>query len=140
MTTTSSASGKCLCGQVEMTAAAKPANAGACHCETCRRWGGGPFITLDCGTEVTVSGEEHVSIFDSSDWAERGFCKHCGTHLFYRLKENQHYHLPASFFGNEADLEFDHQVFIDQKPSYYAFANNTKNMTGEELFALFGSS
>ena len=25
----------------------------------------------------------------SSAWAERGFCKNCGSHLFYRLKENK---------------------------------------------------
>lgn len=139
MTTSSSASGTCLCGAVEMSTTL-PGNAGACHCNTCRRWGGGPFMTLDCGTDVAISGDEHVSVFDSSDWAERGFCKHCGTHLFYRLKENHHYHLPASFFGNEDNLEFDHQVFIDHKPGYYSFANETKNLSGEELFALFGSS
>ncbi len=34
-------------------------------------------------------------------------------------------------------MVFDHQVFIDQKPAYYEFANQTKNMTGAELFAMY---
>ena len=36
-------------------------------------------------------------------------------------------------------LVFDHQIFIEEKPSFYAFANETKNMTGEEVFALFAA-
>lgn len=32
------------------------------------------------------------------------------------------------------------QVFIDEKPAYYEFTNKTKNLTGAELFALFGAS
>ena len=31
----------------------------------------------------------------------------------------------------------EHQVFIDEKPDYYSFANETKNMTGAEIFAQF---
>ena len=29
---------------------------------------------------------------------------------------------------------------IDEKPGYYEFANKTKDFTGAELFAMFGSS
>jgi hypothetical protein len=43
-------------------------------------------------------------------------------------------------FDNSEGLVFDLQVFIEEKPEYYSFANQTKNMTGEELFAMFASS
>ena len=36
--------------------------------------------------------------------------------------------------------EFGLQVFIDEKPDYYEFANETKDMTGAEVFAKFTSS
>jgi hypothetical protein len=29
------------------------------------------------------------------------------------------------------------QIFIDEKPAYYTFANQTKTMTGAEVFAMF---
>jgi len=64
---------------------------GACYCGMCRRWGGGPLLAVDCGTSVRLTGEEHVGVFASSKWAERGFCKQCGSHLFYRLKQNGQY-------------------------------------------------
>jgi len=44
--------------------------------------------------------------------------------------------MPIGLFDQEAELTFDHQVFIEQKPDYYTFSNKTKNLTGEELFAL----
>ncbi len=79
-------------------------------------------------------------MFDSSAWAERGFCSQCGSHLFYRLKETGRFMLPAGLLDDEDGLTFDHQVFIDEKPSYYRFANETKDMTGAEIFAMYGAS
>ena len=40
------------------------------------------------------------------------------------------------------DIEFDftEQIFIDRKPSYYAFANQTMNLSEAEVFAKFAAS
>ncbi len=130
--------GHCLCRSVQITAEAVSGKVGACHCDTCRKWCGGPFMAVDCGTEVFFQGNENITIFDSSEWAERGFCKNCGTHLFYRLKENQLYYMPADLFDEGPTLVFDSQVFIEEKPNYYCFANATKEMTGAECFAEYG--
>jgi len=89
------------------------------------------------GTELTFNGEKHITRFSSSEWAERGFCKKCGTHLFYYLKDGSEYIMAAGLFGDVDGYVFDHQVFIDERPGFYAFANKTKDMTGEQLFALY---
>ncbi|MGI9296241.1 MAG: GFA family protein, partial [Pseudomonadales bacterium] len=94
---------------------------------------------IDCGSDVSFGGKENISVFDSSEWAERGFCNKCGSHLYYRLKQNDQYIMPIGLFGNPEAVVFDHQVFIDEKPAYYSFANETKNMTGAELFAQFAA-
>ncbi|PCJ18704.1 MAG: aldehyde-activating protein [Candidatus Cloacimonadota bacterium] len=125
---------ECLCKKIKMSFEEVDLKAGACHCSTCRTWGGGPLMATDCGTKVNIEGD--VSVYDSSMWAERGFCNSCGTHLFYRLKEAQKYIVPVGLF-NGLDFVFDHQVFIDEKPSFYCFANKTDDMTGPELFAQF---
>jgi hypothetical protein len=104
----------------------------------CRQWGGGPLLVIECDSEVSFSGEENIGIYQSSEWAERGFCNKCGSHLFYRLKSPNHlYYIPVGIFDNIEGLVFSHQVFIDEKPEYYSFANQTKNLTGAELFAQF---
>ncbi len=131
--------GHCLCGAVTITAEHSGNDVGACHCHMCRRWGGGPYLELNCGSEVVIDGNEHVTVFDSSAWAERGFCGKCGSHLFYRLKDADEYMVPVGLFENDAGLVLDHQVFVDEKPTYYSFANSTLEMTGAEVFAKFGA-
>lgn len=128
--------GSCLCGKVYSFSKSVNVNAGACHCSICRRWGGGPLFAVDCGANVTFDGEEHISLFDSSEWAERGFCRQCGTHLFYRLKETQKYFLPVGLFDEGISFVFDHEIFSEEKPSFYSFSESTREMTEVEFFAL----
>ena len=129
--------GKCLCGEVEIVVSNINTQVGSCHCRMCRRWGGGPLMTVDCGTDVSFTGEKHVTVYDSSEWARRGFCSKCGSHLFYLLKEDGRYFVPVGLFDSEEQFQFDHQIFIDKKPSFYSFANVTKDMTEEEVFAQY---
>ncbi|BAZ44471.1 hypothetical protein NIES4102_14800 [Chondrocystis sp. NIES-4102] len=131
--------GSCLCGSVNLSTAKINPHIAACHCNMCRKWGGGALLGVECNDDISFSGEENIAVYQSSQWAERGFCKQCGSHLFYRLKENNHYFIPAGIFDQSEDLLFDLQVFIEEKPEYYSFANQTKNLTGEELLAQFSS-
>ena len=131
--------GQCLCGKVKVKVAQMAFRVGACHCQYCRTWTGGPLFTFDCGTEVKLDGACFISGFQSSDWAERGFCNNCGTHLFYRLKQNGQYFIPAGLLTLPDDPVLDHQIFIEQKPRWYCFANPTRELTGAEVFASFSS-
>ena len=137
MSSTIKAKGSCLCGSVRVQAAAMSTEVGACHCSMCRKWTGGPLLAVDCQSEIEISGKENVSVYKSSDWAERGFCSRCGTHLFYKLNQNNQYIIPVGLFDVDAEFDFDHQIFIEEKPEYYVFSNETKNMTGEEVFAQY---
>lgn len=132
--------GQCLCGSVSLIAQTVSKKIGACHCSMCRALCAGPYMAVDCGTELKFTGIENLGIYHSSDWAERGFCKNCGTQIFYRLKESGQYIVSVSVFPDDIDFIFDHQVFIEEKPKYYSFSNKTENMTGAELFAMFGAN
>lgn len=131
--------GSCLCKAVSLSTTSTNNQVGACHCGMCRKWGGSSLLVVDCGSDVSFTGEENITVYESSEWGERGFCKLCGSHLFYRFKQNNQYHIPAGIFDNREGLVFDHQIFIDEKPEYYSFANETKKMTGEEVIAMFAS-
>ena len=137
MSELSSTQGSCLCGAVTLSATNVAAEMGACHCGMCRRWGGGPFLAVDCGREVRIEGEESVAVFDSSAWAERGFCKRCGTHLFYRIKDSREYQVPVGLFGDSVAPRFGLQVFIDRKPDNYAFANETEEQTEAQIYEMY---
>ncbi|MGB1580742.1 MAG: GFA family protein [Nevskiales bacterium] len=129
--------GECLCGGVKVEAKNVKPSIGACHCAQCRQWTSSPMQTVDCDTDVSFSGEENIEKYNSSDWAERGFCKRCGSTLFYRLKQTGQYFVAAGLFGDLPGFVFDHEVFIDEKPHFYSFANNRQQLTGEQVFAFF---
>src|SRR5690606_24517194 len=116
--------GRCLCGAVTITAP-ELNEVAVCHCGMCRRWGGGPFMTLHGGPGVQVEGKEHVKAFRSSDWAQRAFCANCGTHLYYHLLPKDDYILSAGLFDEHANFVFKLQIFVDHKPQHYSFANET---------------
>jgi hypothetical protein len=133
-------SGGCLCGAVRFTSVPREHAFGACHCSMCRRWTAGPFLTVDCDDTVVIEDAANLGVYRSSDWAERCFCTKCGTPLFYRLVGRNHYAVSAEAFDDPKDFAFTSQIFIEEKPAYYEFANATKNMTGAEVFAAFAAS
>jgi hypothetical protein len=89
---------------------------------------------------MTIGGADKLKVYPSSEWAERAFCGECGTHIFYRLLHSNEYFLPAGLFQEGVEFEFKEQIFIDMKPSYYEFANQTENMTEAEVLAKFAPS
>lgn len=139
MTDSTPREAKCLCGTVQFSLPADQDKVGACHCNMCRKWSGGPFFAIHVAGGLTFEGQEAITVFDSSEWAERGFCSRCGSHLFYRLKQNGDVYIPPGLLENQDGLTFESQVFIDEKPCYYTFTNETSNLTGPELFAMFGA-
>lgn len=129
--------GSCLCGAIKLTAKNVNEKVGVCHCKMCQKWGGGPLLAVDCGDDVTFKNENYISTCDTSEWAERAFCKQCGSHMYYRLKKTNQFIIPVGLFDTDVAFELDHQIFIDSKPSYYCFSNKTKDLTGEEVFAQY---
>ena len=129
--------GSCLCGAVRFKATPSNREVTACHCGMCRRWTAGPFFALDCGTAIEIEDPTQLGVYRSSDWAERAFCKQCGTPLFYRLIPRNLYFISTEALHDQSDLVFTSQIFVEEKPAYYEFANKTRNMTGAEAFAAF---
>ena len=129
--------GHCLCGAVRFTSPAAR-EIGACHCGFCRRWGGGPLLAVHCGPDVQFEGREHIGVYASSEWAERAFCKRCGTHLFYKLLASGEYFVPAGAFESQ-DFEITSQIYVDKKPGYYDFANETAMLTEQQVIEQYGA-
>lgn len=129
--------GHCLCGVVRFSFATAR-EIGACHCGFCRRWGGGPLLAVHCGPEVDFTGADHIKIYDSSSWARRAFCRECGTHLYYRLLESGEYFIPAGVIESN-DLAMTTQIYVDRKPPYYAFANETPMLTEQDVIDRYGA-
>lgn len=126
--------GNCLCGAIQVIAPEQK-EVGLCHCSMCRRWSGGPTFAVVCESGVEFIGD-NPKIYHSSEWAERGFCAKCGTHIFYRQLHSSAYIIPAGLF-NEQNFHLNTEIFIDQKPSFYEFKNETLKLTSQQVSEQF---
>jgi len=128
------ASGRCLCGAVTFTARGVDGDIHSCHCGMCRRWTGGPAFAASV-EGIAFAGDEHIARYDSSEWAERGFCKRCGTNLFYRLKDADHYVVWMGTFDDPTLFRLAGEIFVDDKPAGYDLAGDHPRLTGEQFLA-----
>lgn len=137
--------GGCMCGAVRFTARDVPKQAGVCHCEMCRRWTGSALIGVTVPLKNLDWGDEtHLGRFQSSHWAERGFCTRCGSGLFFRVTKDSDYsddiELPIGVFDDPDGFEITNEIYIDTKPDSYAFEGQSgrKLMTRADCHAKFG--
>lgn len=129
-------SGRCLCGKVTYTFTPAELEIDACHCGMCRRWSGGPGLSVKAAGVADVKGNDHVAIYKSSEWGERRFCKECGTHLFYSAPAFGYFGVSAGTLDDLDGLGLTTEIFIDCKPAAYEFANPTRKLTEAEFIAM----
>lgn len=132
------ATGHCLCGAVTYAAKAVETDVHTCHCEMCLRWNGGPAFAVQVG-QVNFEGEDNITRFPSSAWAERGFCSRCGTNLFYYLKQAGLYVLWMGTFDDLTRFKLAGEIYIDEKPAAYDLVGDHPRLTGEEFMASMSS-
>ena len=77
-------SGGCQCGAVRYHATEMLDNSHICHCRMCQKAMGNIFAALVAAPrEALVWTRGDPARFASSEHVERGFCRDCGTPLFY---------------------------------------------------------
>lgn len=130
--------GRCLCGAVSFEASGVETGFHSCHCSMCRRWSGGPAMAASV-EKLAIDGDEHVARFASSDWAERIFCRQCGSNLFYFLKDPGQYVVWIGAFDDPAPFQMSGEIFVDEKPGAYNFAGDHPRLTGAEFMASIGA-
>jgi hypothetical protein len=75
--------GGCFCGAIRFAVDAPYSHAVHCHCRTCQRLSGAPFVTWVCMPREAfriTAGEPLIR--RTSPQAVRGFCGACGSALF----------------------------------------------------------
>ena len=133
-----SVSGGCQCGAVRYRVEGGLENPHLCHCRMCQKAAGNYFMPLAGAVRqkiVVTRGEP--GWFHSSDIVRRGFCAKCGSTLVWQIKGGKHQSVSAQAFEDPSVFEFRSQIFFDEKPSNFDFANETRNMTGAEVMAMY---
>ncbi len=83
--------GGCQCGAVRYRIDATPRGGILCHCRMCQKAGGAPFMAfVGSPNDKFALTRGKIAYFASSDIADRGFCRDCGTPLTYRGRGADH--------------------------------------------------
>lgn len=128
--------GKCLCGDITYSMQANLANTGACHCDMCQHQNSGsPFHGAMCDS-INWTGQNEPTWYQSSDYAERGFCATCGTVMAWRFSSMADQPVIATgTLNDKSDVKLKHHIFTDQASAYSPPHNNAPHKTKDETLA-----
>jgi hypothetical protein len=127
--------GGCQCGAVRYALYSEPREPSICHCRMCQKAFGNYFAPL-AGVPMAdlVWTKGKPGRFRSSDLVERGFCRDCGTPLFFRYLAKDRISVsigsldepgrvkPVSQYGSESRL-----------PAFFELAGLPEEPTEPEL-------
>ena len=133
--------GQCLCGAVRFEVDVPERTYSICHCSMCRRWSGGPLMSVHCPEPRTEwLNDEGLTWYQGTPWAQRGFCSRCGSSLFWRLAQEPEGMLIVSIdaLDGAAGFALDRHIYSDAKPDRYDFADDCARVTEAELMKELG--
>ncbi len=130
------ATGRCLCGAVRYEVRGPLRDVSACHCEQCRRTSGHFVAATAARQDDFALVEEGGLAWDqSSADARRGFCRTCGSNLFWRPTAGDRISIMAGTLDQPTGLTTKMHIFVDQVADYHAVATGMPTMTGAEYLA-----
>jgi hypothetical protein len=112
--------GACLCGSVRFTTSGPLDGVLFCHCTQCRKQSGHFFAATSVATDaISVTGADHITWYEASADARRGFCSRCGSALFWQSKDSDRISVLAGAFEKPSGLKARMHVFVADKGDYY---------------------
>jgi hypothetical protein len=120
MTASRTATGRCLCSAVSYRVNGPLRECVACHCSQCRRSSGNFVVATSAASgDLAVDGSEKLAWHRSSDAAERGFCRECGSNLFWRRFGGDRTSIMAGTVDPPTGLSVALHIFVADKSDFY---------------------
>lgn len=112
--------GSCLCGAIRYVAEGPISDVVACHCTQCRKQSGHYFAATNVpDRQLSVDGSENLTWFQSSDEARRGFCRICGSTLFWKHQRDDFTAVLAGSLDGPTGLRLEQHIYCADKGDYY---------------------
>lgn len=113
--------GGCLCGAVRYEIRGPVRNVVNCHCSQCRRSHGhyAAYAAVK-GADLAMTEEAGMAWYHSSEKARRGFCRLCGSSLFWAPQDLDYWAVAAGSLDPPTGLETVAHIFVADKGDYYA--------------------
>lgn len=119
------ATGSCLCSAITFEISGPLRPVVNCHCIQCRKWTG-HFVAATAAWKRGLKihdPQAQLTWFRSSESAQRGFCKRCGSSLFWQSDGADTTTVLAGTLDGATGLKTEAQIHVDGKGDYYTLGD-----------------
>lgn len=112
--------GGCLCGAVRYEIDGPLRDVVYCHCAQCRKTSG-HFVaaTAVSNDKLQITEDSGLAWYRSSDIAQRGFCRQCGSSLFWAPAHGKYMAIMAGALDAPTGLTSREHIYVDDASDYY---------------------
>ncbi len=123
--------GGCLCGAVRYEVKGPLRDVINCHCSMCRRLHGnfGPHSKAH-KANITITKDDGLTWYKTSDVARRGFCCKCGSSLFWEPFEQDSMGIIAGSLDGSTGLKTIGHIFVGEKSDFYEITDDFPQFEG----------
>lgn len=113
--------GSCLCGTVRFEVSTGLKEPDACHCSICRRTSGHYWVSTDVPrSAITLHGLDNITWYQSSAKVRRGFCRTCGSAMFFDPPATRDWiGVAMGAFDKPTNTKIHEHIFVVDKGDYY---------------------
>ena len=116
--------GSCLCGLVTFTIDGDLKPGDACHCSQCRKQSGHFWASTDVPEDrIVIAGGDNLTWYQASEKVRRGFCKICGSFLFWDPLHQPRIAVAMGSLDKPVHATLSHHIFVSDKGDYYDIAD-----------------
>lgn len=125
------ATGGCLCGAVRYEVRGPLRDVVNCHCSMCRRQHGnfGPH-TKARKVNITITNDAGLTWYRTSEIARRGFCRLCGSGLFWEPFDLDATGIIAGTLDGPTGLKTIGHIFVGEKCDFYEITDDLPQFAG----------
>ncbi len=92
----------------------------ACHCVQCRRHQGALGVyTLAPEERYTIKGKRNLAWYKSSPGIRRGFCRNCGSKLFWQRSGSDQLDVTLGSMDEPTGLKIEKHIYLADAGDYY---------------------
>lgn len=131
--------GGCLCGAVRYEVKGALRDVINCHCTMCRRIHGGfgPHSKA-LKADITVTDATGLAWYRTSEVARRGFCRLCGSSLFWEPFDQDATGIVAGSLDGPTGLKTIGHIFVGEKCDFYEINDGLPRFEGSSSGELAG--
>ena len=123
--------GSCLCGGVRYRVTGPMRQVVGCHCGQCRKQTG--LYMAATGVRMKyfeMVDQRGLTWYRASDQAKRGFCRECGSTLFWQADGADYIAIAAGTLDGATGLRTAAHIFVADKADFYRLDDGAPQFQG----------